>query len=117
MTKREIKRFYDSPEWQSMRRYVLERDRWRCRVCGVPGSSDVHHKVPVIRDPSLRLDPSNLEVLCRPCHCTEDNRLRGHGPSRDRLKWLRLTGRGKVDDVGTMLDSATGQSRRRTHSE
>lgn len=92
MRRREAKRFYKSRRWRAVRRYVLERDRWRCQSCGLPGSGDVHHRVPLSQDPSLGLDPSNLVTLCRRCHCAEDNRLRGSGPSPERLRWLGLTG-------------------------
>ena len=92
MTRREARRFYKSRRWRKMRRYVLERDRWRFQSCGLPGSGDVHHRVPLLRDPGLALDPANLVTLCLPCHARADNFSRDGGPSEERLRWLRLTG-------------------------
>ncbi|MGI9459990.1 MAG: HNH endonuclease signature motif containing protein [Pirellulales bacterium] len=43
-----------------------------CEDCGdrerVTPASEVHHIVPILRDPSKRLDWNNLVALCHGCH-------------------------------------------------
>lgn len=68
-------KFYHSKEWQAVRAQVLERDAYQCQVCKRSGrltiADTVHHIVPVRVDPSRKLDPSNLETICRACHNKE----------------------------------------------
>lgn len=65
-------RGYDH-RWRKVREQALRRDRYLCVEClrhGRPTTAlDVDHIVPFssIDDP-LRLDVSNLQSLCRPCH-------------------------------------------------
>lgn len=67
--------FYHSREWQAVRRQVLERDGYLCQVCKRAGrvtpADTVHHITPVRVDYSKRLDPANLEAICRACHNAE----------------------------------------------
>ena len=66
--------------WERLRRYVLDRDGWRCRECGKAGLLEVHHVQP-IRDGGAAWDADNLRTLCRGCHiatCTGDRRGRAH---------------------------------------
>lgn len=67
--------FYHSQAWKDVRRQVLDRDHYRCQVCKRAGrltvADTVHHIVPVRVDWSKRLDPSNLEAICRECHNKE----------------------------------------------
>lgn len=39
-----------------------------CERCQAAPSEEVHHKVKVALLPSAKLDPANLEALCRRCH-------------------------------------------------
>lgn len=81
MTSRRYKsnydRFYHSTEWQAVRRQVLERDHYLCQVCKrarrITPATTVHHIIPVRVDYSKRLDPSNLETICKACHNAEHN--------------------------------------------
>ena len=52
----------------SMRREVLMRDRYRCRVrgCGHAGFLELHHIVP--RSEGGENRPENLVTLCASCH-------------------------------------------------
>ena len=68
--------FYKSREWMDLRDKTLKRDRYICQMCGVRclgkkkdlPSPQVDH-IETIRDRwDLRLTPSNLRVLCKPCH-------------------------------------------------
>lgn len=53
-------------DWPSLKKLVLERDNYECRVCGKKMSGQVHHII------SRRLggsdDVSNLITLCGRCH-------------------------------------------------
>ena len=72
---------YSTGRWQRLRRVILNRDTYRCRVCGRHGF-EVHHKVP-IRDGGAVWDPENLEVRCRDCH------EKAHGRYREKQQWER----------------------------
>ena len=57
--------------WARLRRFILDRDGWRCSKCGRYGRLECHH---VDGDPSNN-DPGNLTTLCRSCH------IRHHAPA------------------------------------
>ena len=69
--------FYHSKEWQAVRRRVLQRDNYLCQVCKRAGritpATTVHHIKAVRVDYSKRLDPNNLETICKACHNAEHN--------------------------------------------
>ncbi|MGO9843605.1 MAG: HNH endonuclease [Candidatus Acidiferrales bacterium] len=53
-------------EYASLRRRVLERDRWRCQNCGSSKDLHVHH---LTRRSKLGDDAlENLITLCATCH-------------------------------------------------
>ena len=56
---------YDAA-WRKLRRQHLARQP-TCVRCGALGQH-IHHKVTVKKAPHRRLDPTNLETLCQPCH-------------------------------------------------
>lgn len=70
--------FYKSWEWRTLRMKVLKFHGHRCQSCGAtPANYDaagnpvrivVDHIKPVRRFWDLRLDPSNLQVLCDECN-------------------------------------------------
>lgn len=69
-------RFYKSKRWQHTAREYAKSVGLLCESCSargltVPGEI-VHHKVALtpenIDDPSIALDWSNLELVCRACH-------------------------------------------------
>lgn len=66
------KAFYNSPEWQRVREYVLERDHYLCVMCRdeqrITPANTVDHIVPIRDDWSRRLDPDNCRSLCPSCH-------------------------------------------------
>lgn len=72
----QAKAFYNSPEWRALRLQVLERDHHLCVLClaekRITRAEHVDHIVPISRDWSRRLDPSNCRSLCAACH----NRVR-----------------------------------------
>lgn len=69
--------FYHSKEWQAVRQHVLQRDNYLCQVCKRAGritpATTVHHIKAVRVDYSKRLDPNNLETICKACHNAEHN--------------------------------------------
>ncbi|PEZ94183.1 endonuclease [Bacillus cereus] len=70
------KSFYNSKEWKYVRAYVYERERGYCQRCKkfVFGRrAHVHHIIAIKDDPTLKLDPNNLMLLCPKCHIKEEN--------------------------------------------
>lgn len=53
-------------DWRKLRAAHLKRHPW-CRLCGAE-ASDVDHIVPRRIAPERRLDPTNLQSLCKSCH-------------------------------------------------
>jgi 5-methylcytosine-specific restriction endonuclease McrA len=49
-----------------LHRQVLERDGWRCQVCGAMSNLEVHHKQ--FRSHSGPDTEENLITLCTACH-------------------------------------------------
>ena len=60
--------------WVAIRRFVFERDGWRCVECGGAGALECHHITPLEREPGQDpYDPNGLETRCRDCHVREHN--------------------------------------------
>lgn len=63
-------RGYDR-EWELLRRYFLGRYS-HCRMCAAKGKATpatvVDHIISIKQAPHRRLDLSNLQSLCAPCH-------------------------------------------------
>jgi len=65
--------FYTSDEWKRACSAVWKRDGARCRRCSLHRSEQpdmpfhIHHIVS-FADANLRADPTNLVLLCEPCH-------------------------------------------------
>lgn len=68
--------FYSTPEWKSAADLVWKRDKSTCRRCGAVFGGDrgpqktwhVHHIVKFDDAIDLRAEPTNLVLLCPPCH-------------------------------------------------
>ena len=64
--------FYKTKEWILVRGLALARDGYQCVSCRKQGikkqAEMVHHKIPVKKDWSKRLELANLESLCEACH-------------------------------------------------
>ena len=71
-TDKEYVAFYKTKEWQLVRGLALARDGYQCVSCKKKGirkqAEMVHHKIPVKKDWSKRLELTNLESLCEACH-------------------------------------------------
>lgn len=90
-------KFYHSREWQAVRQQVLSRDGYLCQVCKRAGrltpATTVHHITPVRVDPSKRLDPSNLECICKACHNQEHTeRAKSKQAKAKQIKQARRAG-------------------------
>jgi DNA-binding transcriptional ArsR family regulator len=57
--------YLGSPEWAVLRRAVLRRDGYACRVCNSKAQLDAHHRTYQRFGHEYLAD---LTTLCRPCH-------------------------------------------------
>jgi len=66
--------------WNVIRRQILQRDGYRCQICGEQKDLSVHHIIPL----SMGGDSTtgNLRVLCHTCH----QQVHGKRVVRDRTK-------------------------------
>lgn len=60
--------FYDSWDWKRLRYAHLRDNQRSCVCCGSTSNLHVDHIKPIRRHWELRLDPSNLQTLCRECN-------------------------------------------------
>lgn len=60
----------DSSRWRSVRKFIIKRDKKKCRWCGRRRGKDVHHiiKKSSWRGRKLAYTSSNLILLCHQCH-------------------------------------------------
>jgi 5-methylcytosine-specific restriction endonuclease McrA len=64
--------------YSMLHREILERDGWRCQMCGCSKNLDVHH---MRRRSALGDDAeTNLITLCRDCHKLQDGAADGCPP-------------------------------------
>ena len=56
----------DATSYRELHRQVLERDGWRCQVCGSMQHLQVHHRK--LRSQAGVDDEQNLITLCSGCH-------------------------------------------------
>lgn len=56
---------YDK-NWQSIRKFILDRDAYVCQHCGKPNSNQVDHIIPKAQGGTD--DPENLQTICVSCH-------------------------------------------------
>ena len=69
------KRFYSSTAWKELRIKAFERDAYTCVDCSQKGGYlEVNHIKPRSLHPEHKLELTNLETLCKPCH--------------DKKKWM-----------------------------
>ena len=57
----------DRARWSGVRKLCVDRDGWRCTVCGRAGRLEVHHVVPLYAGGAV-YDLVNLATICRSCH-------------------------------------------------
>lgn len=85
------KSFYNSTAWKDLTSYVYQRDKGLCQRCGkfVFGRrAHHHHIVPIQVDPSRKLDPDNVELLCDECHpIVEQETMEKYFPKKKKFDW------------------------------
>ena len=85
------KSFYRTQAWKDLASFVYERDRGCCQRCGkfVFGKqAHAHHIVPIRINPSLRLDPDNVALLCNQCHpIVEAETMEKYFPQKKKFNW------------------------------
>lgn len=80
-----------SQRWKALRPQALERDGWRCVLCGERRGLEVDHVLPVRDRPDLSFTLSNLQCLCGRCHARKTRIEIGLGqPDPKREAWKRL---------------------------
>ncbi|HEX6465022.1 MAG TPA: HNH endonuclease signature motif containing protein [Vicinamibacterales bacterium] len=65
---------------RQLRRAILERDGYRCQICGVPVVEDdveIDHVVPLSRGGDS--SPANLQAACARCNRRKSNHVAGDG--------------------------------------
>lgn len=70
--------FMRSPEWRKLRYDIFRREGYACRACGAEAGMknaagdavrlEVDHIRPISKHWHARLDPENLQILCRDCN-------------------------------------------------
>lgn len=64
--------FYLSPEWQEIRKKVIQRSDGRCVYCKRLPTKDnpinIDHRIPLCKNWDLRLCLTNLQVTCQTCN-------------------------------------------------
>ena len=75
-----------SRTWARVRRAILIRDKYRCRLCGAAGRLEIDHVIPLDHG-GAALDPANLQTLCVPCHLAKTAAERGRTVDPERAAW------------------------------
>jgi len=79
-------------EW---RRHVLERDCYKCMMCGTVNDLTVHHIIPWKDNKKLRFDVDNGIAYCRSCHGKVEGYQKGHSHTDEVRKKLSIANKGK----------------------
>lgn len=76
---RVIERLYSSTQWLALMATLRRQRGNACAHCGSKGRTVGDHIVE-LKDGGAPLDPSNVQLLCWPCHTTKTNiaRARRH---------------------------------------
>ncbi len=61
------KQYYTQEEYKIFRKFVLERDNYKCQYCD-ESATDVHHERPQKLEPLFVLDPDFAWSCCKDCH-------------------------------------------------
>lgn len=76
------RQFYRTTEWKKLRAFIRKRDEYRCQDCKrllYKSKWSVDHIVEIgpsnYKDRGITHGPSNLQLLCEPCHNKKHNRF------------------------------------------
>lgn len=61
--------------WTTIRRNILNRDKFTCQNCGLIENLTIHHKIPFLE--TFDNSDENLITLCRRCHLEAENNYKG----------------------------------------
>ena len=104
---------YKHPKWQEMRLRVMQRDSFRCFICGGKEETlHVHHKKYPKNKKIWECDIFDLETLCESCHKdVEDfvNFARENGAVLT-LVLERVLGIGKPAELLQMISDANAET-------
>jgi 5-methylcytosine-specific restriction endonuclease McrA len=68
------KLFYETKEWQRLRRMVIKAYGVKCMKCGIKNTEmHVDHIRPISKYPEYKLCFGNLQVLCKSCNLSKSN--------------------------------------------
>jgi len=69
---KEYRAFYSTPEWKKLRQSIVKEHQsantYHCSVCSSTDKLVVDHIKPTKHYWELRLEPSNLQILCEDCN-------------------------------------------------
>lgn len=72
MTKEVYAKKFKDPRWQKKRLRILERDGFRCKLCGDDESTlHVHHRYYIAGKDPWEYEDEALVTLCESCHANE----------------------------------------------
>jgi len=109
------------PRWQKKRLKILERDQWKCQVCGADEKTlHVHHKEYVNGHEPWEYGDDFLLTLCEFCHDIEHGKVEpanvylagkisgNNDPYDERCAWrFNLINKGEIrikDDIDSLED-------------
>jgi 5-methylcytosine-specific restriction endonuclease McrA len=81
MTQKRPRLRLDPHSYKQLCRRVIERDKWRCQICGSRQNLQVHHRQ--LRSQQGPDEDSNLITLCASCH---EALHHGHGENPRRYE-------------------------------
>ncbi|MCZ2798979.1 HNH endonuclease [Vibrio alginolyticus] len=64
-------KFYSSSPWRLLRVLIFDAYGEKCMKCNSYQDLAVDHIAPRIHYPNLKLDPSNMQILCRSCNSSK----------------------------------------------
>ena len=77
--------------WAAVRRFVFERDGWRCVECGRAGRLECDHAIPLSLNPGQDpYDVNGLQTLCRACHIKKTRAENQRELTAGEVAWREL---------------------------
>jgi 5-methylcytosine-specific restriction endonuclease McrA len=99
-------RRYGSEQWKRLRRAILHRDGYACRLQGptcVGVANTVHHIEPSSRRPDLFWEPANLISACGACNYADGARVKAAN-ERQRVAELQEVIRQQADEIRQLVE-------------
>ena len=95
--------YLNSKTWADKRNLALERDSYKCSICGNPNNLQVHH---LCYPRTLGTEPiSDLMTLCEHCHKDLEAYKKGHRYDKRDKRWAeRLTLDLRVQKIITSMN-------------